>query len=117
MRADGLLELQAKPRPYGPTLVPTEASAGLREHFATSLNPYEHKLDFVARKLGAKGVAELEQLATALYVMRTQPALGTTAERARRIHELKPHVSLNEATFAVAAVDQIAQESCTEQAS
>ena len=63
MRADGLLELQTKAFPYGPSLVATERSKVLQKLYRRTLDQYDKQLNFVAGKLGNKGVADLEQLA------------------------------------------------------
>ena len=70
------------------------------------------RLDFAADKLADKGVADLERLATALFVTREIPD-GDAEVRALRINQLKPHVSLDEARTAVATVDRVIQEAKT----
>jgi hypothetical protein len=65
---------------------------------------------FVVRALGAQGVAELERVATALYVTRGSEAEANAEQRARRLHELKPHVTLAQALEAVHELDRIAQQ-------
>jgi hypothetical protein len=109
MRADGLLELRPR-EPYGPTLAPTPGSAAFRKRYPVTLTTYQSQLDFVTRTLASKGVAELERLATALYVTRKSPGLLTIDERAARIHEVKPHVSLDEAKVAVAEIDRLIEQ-------
>lgn len=109
MRADGLLELQPRLFPYGPSLIETKRGRMLQGLYRNTLDQYEKQLDFVAEKLGDKRVADLEQLTTALYVTLEQPGRDTQ-ERARRIHELKPHVSVTEGTSAVETLDAIRQE-------
>jgi hypothetical protein len=109
LRADQLMELRPRPIPYGPSLLPTAASVEFRERYPRTLGTYQRSVDFVARKLGDKGVSELEQLGTALYV--TRESADADAEiRARRLSELKPHVALDEAREAVASVDRLGQE-------
>lgn len=109
MRADGLLELQLRHPDYRPSLVPTERCQKLQQLFSKTLEQYETKLEFVAEKLGGKGVTELEQLATALYAIRMQPETDTM-EKARYIHQLKPHVSVEEGTSAIENVETIISE-------
>jgi len=109
LRADQLLELRPQPYPYGPSLLPTAASADFRARSPRTLGACRRELDFTADKLADKGVAELERLATALFVTREMPD-GDAEARARRINQLKPHVSLDEARAAVAAVDRISRE-------
>jgi hypothetical protein len=112
MRADGLVAMQKNPFPYGPTLVPTEVAANLESRFPKTLRQYAGQIDFVANNLGGKGVADLERLATALWVMQEDSHTPSTAEHwVKRVHELKPHVALEEARSAVAEVSEIANRS------
>jgi len=109
MRADGLLELEPNPPPYGPSLVPTKRCQKLKQLFHETLDQYEKKLEFVAEKLGDKKVIQLEQLATALYVTLEQPDKGLM-ERAGRVHELKPHVSVEEGKSTIEDLEVIIKE-------
>jgi len=52
---------------------------------------YASAIEFVAEKTGGKNVGNLERLATAIWVTHTDD------ERAKRIHLLKPHVSVEAA--------------------
>ncbi len=112
LQSDQLLELRPQPIPYGPSLLPTAASVEFRERYPRTLGTHQRSVDFVARKLGDKGVSELERLATALYVTRQMTDADAEA-RARRINELKPHVSLDEARQAVASVDRLKEEAAS----
>ncbi len=109
LRADSLLQLEARP-PYGPRLVSTAVAPDIKKRFPKTLGKYKKQIDFVANHLGEKGVAELERLATAFYV--TQEGEGKSqADRARRIHELKRHVTLDLALTAVDEIDRIHEAS------
>lgn len=110
LRADGLLGLEVRHPSYGPSFQTTDASVRLRQRFPATLKKYVRQIEFVADKVGAKGVAELERLATALYVTRQTREPQDHAERARRIVALKPHVTLEAAAEAVQALDQMIDE-------
>jgi uncharacterized protein YwgA len=107
MEADDLVKLQVRRPGYGPTIVPTEDSVALRERYPVTLDQYAEQLEFVSRRLGNKTVTELERLATALWVTRELGAGSDAAERAKRVCELKPHVSPADAAAAVREFDQI----------
>jgi uncharacterized protein YwgA len=107
LRADGLLALEPRPAPYGPTLTATHRSEELRARFTKTRATYEGEIDFVADKLAPKGVAELEKLATALWVTFED----RQQDRPARINELKPHVSIEEARAAVAELDELVSAS------
>ena len=109
MRADGLLDLEARPYPYGPSLVATEVAEALVERFPKTLARYKAAIAFVTEHLGAKGVVPLEKLATALMVTRESKELSVE-ERARRLTDLKPHVSIDAARNAVEEVDAMLAE-------
>lgn len=107
MRADMLLKLQPQPHPYGPSLVPWEGSNLIKEHFPSTLKKYNSQVKFVADQFGDKGVAELERLATALFVTKKFESNKNIESRADLITKLKPHVKLNEALDAVRTIDEI----------
>jgi len=110
MEADELITLRVRHPGYGPSIVPTEQSKALRELYPVTLKKYETKLDFVSRTFGSKGVTELERLSTALYVTRELGEQADVSQRAKRICELKPHVSLSDAFEAVREFDTIEQK-------
>ena len=108
-RADGLLELEPREFPYGPSLAVTKYSSIIQNLYSDVLDQYDKQLDFVTAKLGEKGVAKLEELATALYVSLEMPGKDVP-EKANRIHELKPHISPANGRSAIETIDIIIQE-------
>lgn len=110
MRADGFLELVSQPQPYGPSLrVTPVAENQLIKRWPKTLKRHKAAIDFVAAKLGTLGVGNLERLATALWVLREMPDKSKEAQ-AERLHEIKPHVSLVEATEALEKVERMEGE-------
>ena len=109
MRADLLLTVKPNP-PYGPSLIPAPGSAALVERFARTREAHQGSIEFVAHWLASKNVAELEKLGTALYVTITS-ATGDLDARAEQVHDLKPHVRLEEAREALQTVDQMSAAS------
>jgi len=108
MRADGLLEMQIQPPPYGPSFVLGDGGKKLMERWPKTLKRYKDVIEFVAQNLGPLGVSELERWATALYVTKKQSGKSID-DRARCIHALKPHVSVEDAKAAVAIADKMAK--------
>jgi uncharacterized protein YwgA len=108
LRADGILELEPQAPPYGPKFTTTQTGAELLMRSPRTLAQYERAIEFVARSLGGKDVADLERLATALYVTRER-ASGSATERAQLLHELKPHVPIRSAQDAILELDRLAQ--------
>ncbi len=106
MKARGLLEAQIKP-PYGPSFVLGPLGEGTLALFKKTCIKYGRKLDFVAAELGPKTVAELEPLATALFVTASQPPGRLVDDRPQRLVQLKPHISPPDASKAVRDLDAL----------
>lgn len=103
-----LLVQEPKP-PYGPSLELTEAgNRALDRPGETAANNLQ-SVRALASRLGPKNIFELEQLATAVYVTHSGVD-ADPAERARRLHELKPHVSPESAQRAVEEADSLQAE-------
>jgi hypothetical protein len=109
MRADSLLALRIRDPRYGPCYVCGDLADSLLERYPKTVGKYANEVEFVAQRLGSKGVADLERVATALYV-RKETEAGGVNERARRIAELKPHISMSDAQAAVREVDNMLAE-------
>jgi hypothetical protein len=110
MQADGFLHLVVQPAPYGPTLRVTDAARRqLIARWPKTLKRHGARLNFIADKLGGLGVGALERLATALWVWRESPEDDETA-LAQRMHDLKPHVSVESAREALRQVQAMETE-------
>jgi uncharacterized protein YwgA len=105
MRADGLLALEPRPFPYGPSLKTTPSSSRLEARFPKTLRTYDASIQLIANHVGARGVTELEKLATAVFVKSND----YEEDLADRIHELKPHVSRDEARRALEEAEALFQ--------
>jgi catechol 2,3-dioxygenase-like lactoylglutathione lyase family enzyme len=106
---DKLIRYEPQVPPYGPRITVTPDAAKLRETHPTTLARNEAKIRFVAEKLDARGVVDLERLATALYVTLDRPNAEVEA-RAHALRLLKPHIPEPAAVGAVSEVDQIRAE-------
>jgi uncharacterized protein YwgA len=108
MRADEMISVTPQLR-YGVTIEPTAFGRAICERFPKTLARHRDAISFVSEHVAHKGVVDLERMATALYV-----ALGfpqeSTQSRARRIHELKPHISIGDAQEAVHELDSVSDE-------
>ncbi len=109
MRADRLIEHVFRPAPYGPSLCTTKSGINIYNHFPVTVKKYSRELKFVADSLGDKGVGELERMGTALYVKLENPDADIQSN-AEYIHELKPHVSVQDALLASREVKRIKKE-------
>lgn len=107
MRGDFLLELRPRPAPYGPSYTLGAGSGRLKSRYASTIADYRTRITFLAEQLGGLGVADLERYATALFVTLNGDQGSTTDERAARIHNLKPHISVEQAANAVRAIDSL----------
>ena len=105
MRAEGFLNFIPQP-PYGGSHVTSDLGKKLERQFAASIEKHRGPIEYVATNLGPKKVTELEQFATALYVMRQEPN-GSRERWAQLVNQLKPHVPVSDAKSALDAVSKI----------
>ena len=103
MEANGFIKWIPQP-PYGPSLGEGALSSTLKAKFAGLSDQFSTQIGFVARELGSRNVANLERVATALYVD-AEGYIG--AARVGRILQLKPHVNSSLAEKAVEEFDEI----------
>ena len=98
-----LVQVPSNP-PYGPRLNVTKIMENYISRRREMIDDHSKHIDCVVQFVGRRGVAELERLSTALYV---SVANGDepVGSRARRMHELKPHISVQSATMAVEQLD------------
>jgi len=108
-RAYELFRLEPQRPPYGPRLNTTPNVDKVKGLYPKTLDKLDKQIGFVAEKLDGKGVAELERLATALYVTRLLSATDIQ-RRVREIRALKPHVTKDLAYEAVREFDQLHEE-------
>lgn len=108
MQADNLVELALRREGYGPTYVPTSFSEIYLQRFPKTIAKYRPQVEFVADQVGDKGVADLEKIATALFITKREGITGVE-RRALRLVELKPHISLLEARLATEQIDRLSQ--------
>ncbi len=109
LRADGILQLEPQPYPYGPRLRPTATGEGLKETYPKTLRERRASIAFIAQRLGPKDVNQLERIATALYATQEEPEAPPEA-RARAISDLKPHIPQARALAAIEELDELAAD-------
>jgi uncharacterized protein YwgA len=102
LRADQLLTVQPAGG-YGAHLYPGPEASAFLARFPQTVRRYARAVETVAGEFGKRTVAELERLATALYVLRNFPTANDD-EQAARINQFKPHVAVPEARAAITAV-------------
>jgi hypothetical protein len=107
--ADGLLEREPQPPPFGPRFLVTDRGRELEHRFQRTMRRFGDRLDWIAGRLGNRGVVELERLATALWVTREMDGEASIQDRAEALNELKPHVSVSAAGEAVREIDELIQ--------
>ena len=99
-----MLKQEPSRPPYGPRLRATPIMSMHVDHYRDAIRRHSEEVTRVVQFVGRRGVAELERLSTALYVTVRQ-GKESIASRAARIHELKPHVSVESAAEAVKELD------------
>lgn len=107
LRAESMLKLLPQQAPFGPKVVPGDGAELLKASYGAAIEASRPQLQFLARELGSMRVADLERLATALYVTVEQNGHDSPSARASRVQELKPHIGEQEARDAVEAVDRM----------
>ncbi len=108
MRGNLLIELTSR-FPYGPSYHPTASGKALIERYPKTAAAYQKQIEYIARYFAGLGVAELERLATALYVTEEEGHVSPE-ERAKKINEIKPHIPIDMAEAAIHEVEKIAHE-------
>ena len=99
-----MLKQEPSAPPYGPRLRSTTIMSNHVARHHESIGRHSKDVTRVVQFVGSRGVAELERLSTALYVTVRNEEESIEC-RAKRIHELKPHVSVELATEAVKELD------------
>ena len=111
-RGLGWISLEPRPVPYGPTLVPTNQGRELWEAYSKSSKSTLKKINDVADVFSDRGVADLEKLATAFYVIKKFGKVEGI-DLPKKMSELKPHISIKEARDAIKEIDQFIQDSAS----
>jgi hypothetical protein len=106
MQADELLAVVVKQQGYGPTYVPTSFSESFLERFPKTVTRYSAQVEFIADQLGDMGVADLEKITTAFFIA-DRENVTDIEEQAKRLVELKPHISLTDARWAGRQVERL----------
>jgi len=106
MRADGFISFQIRTRGYGPSITLDAGAKALLDRFPNTVAQFTDRIDFIAGKVGGKKVVELERLATALLVAQTSTPKVDRHSMAKRIHDLKPHISEAEAVNDLRTVEE-----------
>ena len=96
------LYLEVEPRSgYGPSF--TLGHWGQRA--ANKLSSYSNAVEFVCDEISTKDVRSLERISTAFFIQSTPDnTCLKSGEVAKRVSELKPHISFEEARVAVSEV-------------
>lgn len=99
-----MLKQEPSTPPYGPRLKATTVMSKHVSRYPDAICRHSEDISRVVQFVGRRGAAELERLTTALYVIERHGEESIEA-RARRINELKPHVSVELATEALRELD------------
>ena len=99
-----MLKQEPSRPPYGPRLKATTVMSKHVSRYPDAICRHSEDISRVVQFVGRRGAAQLERLTTALYVIERHGEESIEA-RARRINELKPHVSVELATEALRELD------------
>ena len=78
--------------------------------FAGLVESHSGRSDFIAARFGSKDVKFLERIATG-FLVSLQMREATQNERAERLHELKPHITMPLPLDAIRDVDRMIEVS------
>jgi hypothetical protein len=106
MKAMGLLKVVPQPYPYRPRIEEDQSAEVLKRMYAKTTDAYKEQVIKVADFLNAKGVAELERLATAVYVIKETGNNSNVEAQAEKLRQYKPHVEETLAESAVSAAKE-----------
>jgi uncharacterized protein YwgA len=107
MRADRVLALVPQGS-YGPSFTSEPPMDSVFRQFEREIASISNRIESIARYFGPKNVADLERIATAIFVTLKRP--NDSAEiRASELNRLKPHIAIPVALSAVAEADQFLQ--------
>lgn len=105
MRGDGLCDFRMRAPNYGPSVISLDPQAGApKASLPQNPGSHERAISFVAEKLGQRGVAELERLATAQYARAGFSGKPDVDAVAAHVTRLKPHVPPEQAREAVTLI-------------
>ena len=105
MRADRVLSLVPQGK-YGPSYSLESASRSVLARFQQIVEANAEKIQRIAAEFAPKNVAELERIATAIYVAEKSPD-ASPAAHAAELNRLKPHIDLSIALAAVQEADRL----------
>jgi uncharacterized protein YwgA len=111
MQAEGVLRQAIQSPPYGPSFAPGPLVETLVERFPKTIEQHRAQIMFLAENVANRRAAELERIATALFITRQLGDSASRSERVRALTEVKPHISTEEAAEAVRYVDRLLAES------
>jgi uncharacterized protein YwgA len=106
-RAYGFLVVRPQPAPYGPSWEVSDSGRQLMQNSADVLRRFSDSINFVVARVGDKGVAQLERLATALYVDNSLDSSVPVHEKAAAVNRMKPHVSEDAAEEALKVIAEM----------
>jgi hypothetical protein len=100
LRGLGFVGLEPQPYPYGPRLRVTNRGRMLMDRHPRTLGSFRQPIADVVEFVGAQGVATLERLSTAVYLLRRDPQ-ASDARLMQELRDVKPHISEPNAQDAV----------------
>jgi len=111
LRANKMISIEPQALPYGPRINSTMISEKIQNNFPKTIKKYQKRIQFIADTLDAKGVLDLEKLATALYVTLQMGRKSSIEERIDEFRDLKPYFSSSEASSTFDVVDHMIEDS------
>jgi uncharacterized protein YwgA len=109
MCTEGLMDRFLPSPRYGPRLLVTARGEELERRLGKTMSRYGVSLDWITDILSARGVADLERLATAMWMTRQNPD-SSVGSRAEALTGVKSHIPLEDAIQSVEEIDRLLDE-------
>ncbi len=103
--------VQTAPHEWGATYKIGKRYEQVEQQFHRTLERLEPGIEWVLRELAPLGVKDLEPLATALFLRRENDK-ASLDDLAERLHQIKPHVSVDAARRAIGKVERWMADGC-----
>jgi uncharacterized protein YwgA len=113
MKVRGMLVAEPQGQ-YGPTLRPGTVGRLLLERQGRAGAASSEQIAFVAERFGNAAAADLERVATALFITRRRKT--PKEQRAAVLTQLKPHIAPSDAKAAVADADKLLADAAGQRA-
>jgi uncharacterized protein YwgA len=106
MRAYRLLELEPQSPPYSPKYNTTSSGEKILNRNCDDVEKYENHIKYLSIEISKKGIAELERIATALFIIKKLKCSDIEI-CSKELTKSKPHIQGDEAKKAITEANEL----------